>query len=281
MADKAELESKIANAKTTLSEAIDAVSADLATAKSELNSAIVNGDAELDQKITDLNTALNNATAALEAADMADKAELESEIANARSEAIAAATLLVNNAKSDLQDKIDAKADAQSVNAAIEELQSAINTLEEVKNNFVSADAALKVELEEAIAKAKEEAIEAAMKCMPYIGENGNWWIGDEDTGVNSSGLKGETGVTPQIRINSETREWEVSYDEGVTWESTGISAVIEVEEDYFNGYDKDLVISIIIGAVVFLLNTFIIILVSLRRRWLLIASSGKYTSYI
>ena len=281
MADKAELYTAIANAKTTLSEAIDAVSADLATAKSELNSAIVNGDAELDQKITDLNTALNNATAALEAADMADKAELESEIANARSEAIAAATLLVNNAKSDLQDKIDAKADAQSVNAAVEELQSAINTLEEVKNNFVSADAALKVELEEAIAKAKEEAIEAAMKCIPHIGENGNWWIGDEDTGVNSSGLKGETGVTPQIRINSETREWEVSYDEGVTWESTGISAVIEVEEDYFYGYDKDLVISVIIGAVVFLLNTFIIILVSLRRRWLLIASSGKYISYI
>ena len=253
----------------------------LTDADNSLQQAMANGDAELDQKITDLNTALNNATAALEAADMADKAELESKIANARSEAIAAATLLVNNAKSDLQDKIDAKADAQSVNAAIEELQSAINTLEEVKNNFVSADAALKVELEEAIAKAKEEAIEAAMKCIPHIGENGNWWIGDEDTGVNSSGLKGETGVTPQIRINSETGEWEVSYDEGVTWESTGISAVIEVEEDDFYGYDKDLVITVIIGAVVFLLNTFIIILVFLRRRWLLIASSGKYISYI
>ena len=28
----------------------------------------------------------------------------------------------------------------------------------------------------------------------PYIGENGNWWIGDEDTGVQAQGPAGETG---------------------------------------------------------------------------------------
>lgn len=28
----------------------------------------------------------------------------------------------------------------------------------------------------------------------PYIGENGNWWIGDTDTGVLAKGLKGDTG---------------------------------------------------------------------------------------
>lgn len=28
----------------------------------------------------------------------------------------------------------------------------------------------------------------------PYIGENGNWWIGDEDTGVQAQGPTGETG---------------------------------------------------------------------------------------
>ena len=28
----------------------------------------------------------------------------------------------------------------------------------------------------------------------PYIGSNGNWWIGDNDTGVKASGEKGETG---------------------------------------------------------------------------------------
>ena len=28
----------------------------------------------------------------------------------------------------------------------------------------------------------------------PYIGENGNWWIGSEDTGVSATGPKGDTG---------------------------------------------------------------------------------------
>lgn len=28
----------------------------------------------------------------------------------------------------------------------------------------------------------------------PHIGDNGNWWIGDEDTGVKAEGEKGETG---------------------------------------------------------------------------------------
>ena len=28
----------------------------------------------------------------------------------------------------------------------------------------------------------------------PHIGENGNWWIGDEDTGVKAEGVDGENG---------------------------------------------------------------------------------------
>ena len=28
----------------------------------------------------------------------------------------------------------------------------------------------------------------------PFIGENGNWWIGDTDTGVSATGSKGEDG---------------------------------------------------------------------------------------
>ena len=28
----------------------------------------------------------------------------------------------------------------------------------------------------------------------PFIGENGNWWIGDTDTGVDANGIKGEKG---------------------------------------------------------------------------------------
>ncbi len=87
---------------------------------------------------------------------------------------------------------------------------------------------------------------------IPYVGENGNWWIGDEDTGVSATGLPGETGVpgesgipgqtgvpgqtgapgedgkTPLLRINSE-KYWEVSYDGGKTWESLGVRAYAEI----------------------------------------------------
>jgi hypothetical protein len=33
----------------------------------------------------------------------------------------------------------------------------------------------------------------------PYIGENGNWWIGTTDTGVKAQGEKGEDGTAPSI----------------------------------------------------------------------------------
>lgn len=36
----------------------------------------------------------------------------------------------------------------------------------------------------------------------PFIGENGNWWIGETDTGVKAAGVDGEkaTRVTPAKR---------------------------------------------------------------------------------
>ena len=33
------------------------------------------------------------------------------------------------------------------------------------------------------------------MGYVPYIGENGNWWIGDTDTGVKAEGEDGKDGV--------------------------------------------------------------------------------------
>ena len=35
----------------------------------------------------------------------------------------------------------------------------------------------------------------------PFIGENGNWWIGEEDTGVKAEGVD---GTTPTIEINDD-----------------------------------------------------------------------------
>ena len=70
----------------------------------------------------------------------------------------------------------------------------------------------------------------------PYIGENGNWWIGDTDTNVPATGPKGDKGdagkdgaagtngengapaPTPSLRYNPENEAYEISFDGGVTW---------------------------------------------------------------
>lgn len=75
----------------------------------------------------------------------------------------------------------------------------------------------------------------------PYIKE-GYWWIGGSDTGVKAAGIDGRNGIdgtngiTPRMRINPETEEWEVSYDNGVTYESTGVIARGEDGKDGKNG---------------------------------------------
>ena len=53
-----------------------------------------------------------------------------------------------------------------------------------------------------------------------------------------SSGVNGNDGITPQLRINAETNYWEVSYDEGETWDSMGVKATGEDGKDGLNGKD-------------------------------------------
>ena len=48
----------------------------------------------------------------------------------------------------------------------------------------------------------------------PNIGQNGNWWIGDEDTGVPAQGEDGNNGLTPNIGENGNW--WVGGKDTGV-----------------------------------------------------------------
>ena len=48
----------------------------------------------------------------------------------------------------------------------------------------------------------------------PYIGTNGNWWIGETDTGIPATGYQGEDGLTPYIGDNGNW--WIGSTDTGV-----------------------------------------------------------------
>jgi len=47
-----------------------------------------------------------------------------------------------------------------------------------------------------------------------------------------------KSGVTPQLRVNSETNFWEVSYDEGATWVSMEVKATGEKGKDGVDGKD-------------------------------------------
>lgn len=58
------------------------------------------------------------------------------------------------------------------------------------------------------------------------IGENGNWVIVGEDSGVNAVAKDGEDAASPQFKVENET--WWVSYD-GSTWEDLGVKATATV----------------------------------------------------
>ena len=62
----------------------------------------------------------------------------------------------------------------------------------------------------------------------PYIGSNGNWWIGDTDTGIPATGDKGEDGLTPYIGSNGN---WWIGDTD------TGIPATGDKGEDGLTPY--------------------------------------------
>ena len=63
----------------------------------------------------------------------------------------------------------------------------------------------------------------------PVIGENGNWWIGGVDTGVPATGADGEDGATPEI---GENGNW------WIDGEDTGIPAKGQDGQDGEDGDD-------------------------------------------
>lgn len=61
-----------------------------------------------------------------------------------------------------------------------------------------------------------------------YWTVNGEFMLTSDGAKVRAAGRDGENGaagVTPQIRINSESGEWEYSLDGGGSWVSTGVKA--------------------------------------------------------
>lgn len=61
-----------------------------------------------------------------------------------------------------------------------------------------------------------------------FVSYDGVSWSSLGSVG-GADGEDGEDGKTPRLRVNGETRDWEVSYDDGATWEGLGVKATGEV----------------------------------------------------
>jgi hypothetical protein len=156
---KANLESQIADAKTY---ALNTATTLVESAKSELNSVIaLKADTTtLNEKVTMLTNAITTAENLAKSYTDGKVTELTTAIATAKDEAITAAENLVNTAKSELNSAIALKADTATVTAKFNEVESAIDILQKLSDDYVSADSALKEELTTLIADTKEEIIE-------------------------------------------------------------------------------------------------------------------------
>ena len=115
------------------------------------------------EKVEELKGLINSLEAVKNNYSTADeelKNQLTTVINNAKQQAINSATELVNNAKTELNAAIALKADTATVTAKFNEVESAIDILQELSDDYVSADSALKEELTTLITNTKAEIIE-------------------------------------------------------------------------------------------------------------------------
>ena len=72
-----------------------------------------------------------------------------------------------------------------------------------------------------------------------YYWTVGGEWILDGDKKMPVTGEKGADAVAPQLRINEDTLEWEISTDGGKTFASTGIVAKGDKGDSMFSALDN------------------------------------------
>lgn len=83
---------------------------------------------------------------------------------------------------------------------------------------------------------------------ITVVEENGDYyWIYRQPdgstsyvTGPDGEKIKANGGAAPQVRINPETNEWEISSDGGATWTSTGVKATGPAGEQPFESVTFD-----------------------------------------
>lgn len=77
-----------------------------------------------------------------------------------------------------------------------------LENLKELLSRYLRTDA-LSGAVDDALAQAKESGeFDGEDGITPHIGANGNWFVGETDTGVKAQGEDGEPGDTPQKGVD-------------------------------------------------------------------------------
>ncbi len=153
-------------------------------------------------------------------------------------------------AVNDIEDRVEIleKASAQ-MNTDIKSLQS---ILEAMQNNVtitgvVSAENGYKISFSDGTeatitngadgVSAPEISVKKDEDGLYYWTSGGEWLLVDGQK-VRATALDGKDATAPEVRINTETGEWEISTDEGATWQSTGVAAKGEAGDSFFANVD-------------------------------------------
>lgn len=109
-----------------------------------------------------------------------------------------------------------------------------------IKKNTCVSGADLAVSAAKAAAKSAADAAESAAKAeaaveqvKPHIGENGNWWVGDEDTYVPATspgepGPQGPPGDSPYIGDNGN---WWVGDEDTHVPATTAVEGIVTKDD--------------------------------------------------
>ena len=98
----------------------------------------------------------------------------------------------------------------------------------------------------------------------PYIGENGNWWIGETDTGIKAEGEDGAAGQTPYIGENGNW--WIGETDTGV--KAAGTDGADGTDGKDYTNSQEIILISIAIAAVCIITAIIAIVTRKPKRPW-------------
>ncbi len=149
-----------------------------------------------------------------------------------------------------IKDRVETleKASAQ-MNADIKSLQSIVEALQNnvTITEVVSTDNGYKISFsdgtEATIANGADgvSAPEISVRKDEdglYYWTIGGQWLTVDGQKVRASALDGKNATAPEVRINAQTGEWEISADGGATWQSTGVSAKGEAGDSLFANVD-------------------------------------------